>query len=101
MLASAPKRKQEIPYIGCKVFDGTTSKNDWDGILGSKDLPRVINPKKGYIVTANNRVMPDNVKYDLGATITSTVRAQRITELIQNGISSGHKFDYKDMMTIQ
>jgi hypothetical protein len=45
--------------------------------------------------------MPDNVHSDIGATITSTIRAQRITELIQKGINAGHKFDYKDMLTIQ
>lgn len=44
--------------------------------------------------------MPDNIPTDVGATITSTIRAQRITELIQKGIDAGHKFDYKDMMTI-
>ena len=66
-----------------------------------KDLPRVINPKKGFIVTANNRQMPDNVNIDAGATITSTIRAQRITELIQKGINANHKFDYNDMLTIQ
>jgi penicillin G amidase len=66
-----------------------------------RDLPRVINPKKGFIVTANNRQMPDNVNIDVGATITSTIRAQRITELIQKGIDANHKFDYNDMLTIQ
>lgn len=45
--------------------------------------------------------MPDNVNIDVGATITSTIRAQRITELIQKGISANHKFDYNDMLTIQ
>lgn len=45
--------------------------------------------------------MPDNVNIDLGATITSTIRAQRITELIKKGIDAGHKFDYNDMLTIQ
>jgi penicillin amidase len=83
------------------VLDGTKTDNDWVGFVPPKDLPRVINPKKGFIVTANNRQMPDNVKSDYGATITSTIRAQRITELIKSGIEKGHKFDFKDMQTIQ
>lgn len=61
--------------MGCRVLDGTTRHHDWIGYLPAKDLPRVVNPKKGYIVTANNRQMPDNVKSDVGATITSTIRA--------------------------
>jgi acyl-homoserine lactone acylase PvdQ len=70
-----PVRKNSNPYTGCRVLDGSKSDNDWIGWLKPKDLPRVINPKKGYIVTANNRQMPDNVRTDIGATITSTIRA--------------------------
>ena len=70
-----PIRKHQKPYTGCRVLDGTTTQDDWVGYLKPKDLPRVINPKKGYIVTANNRQMPDNVNIDVGATITSTIRA--------------------------
>lgn len=50
-----PLRKSSKPYSGCRVLDGTVSDNDWIGWVKPKDLPRVINPKKGYIVTANNR----------------------------------------------
>ena len=70
-----PIRKNGNPYAGCKVLDGTNSDNDWVGWVKPRDLPRVINPKKGFIVTANNRQMPDNVYSDIGATITSTIRA--------------------------
>ena len=48
-------RKHNKPYTGCKVLDGTTSENDWVGYIKPEDLPRIVNPKKGYIVTANNR----------------------------------------------
>lgn len=98
--SNIPLRKHSKPYVGCRVLDGTKTDDDWVGFMHPKKLPRVINPKKGYIVTANNRQMPENVANDVGATITSTIRAQRITELIQKGIDAGHKFDYKDMLTI-
>ena len=75
MAASAPIRKNKTPFSGCKVLDGTNSENDWDGYIPAKDLPRVINPKKGYIVTANNRAVTDYAKLDVGATLTSTARA--------------------------
>jgi penicillin G amidase len=73
--ASLPIRKSKNPYSGCRVLDGTKSDDDWIGWVMPKDLPRVINPKKGYIVTANNRQMPDNVGLDHGAAVTSTIRA--------------------------
>jgi penicillin amidase len=56
-------------------LDGTTSEDDWIGFIKPVDLPRVINPKKGFIVTANNRQMPDNSVTDQGATEPSTMRA--------------------------
>jgi len=80
--AMMPKRKNPSPFSGCRVHDGRTSDNDWEGIHDASDLPRVINPKKGYIVTANNRPAPEHSRLDIGATSTSTIRAQRITELL-------------------
>jgi len=75
MLAPTPNRKNKTPFIGARVLDGTTSENDWDGLIPVKDLPRSINPEKGYIVTANNRQTPDNVKNDYGAGLMATGRS--------------------------
>ena len=86
--------------MGCNVLDGTTSANDWEGILPAKELPRMKNPAKGYIVSANNRLVPDNVKSDLGATIVSTVRAQRITEMIERHLSWPMRFEFDDLKNI-
>ena len=74
-LAAAPIRNNSSPYLGCTVLDGTTTKHDWIGFVESKDLPRIKNPHSGFIVNANNRLAPDNVKSDFGNTITSTARA--------------------------
>lgn len=95
-----PKRRHDKVYTGCQVLDGTTSEDDWVGWVKPRDLPLIVNPKKGFFVTTNNRQMPDNVKSDIGATSNSNTRARRATEMIQAGIDSGHKFDYKDMLTI-
>ena len=65
-LTTAPVRKNKNPYSGCNVLDGTNTDNDWDGYLPAKDLPRLKNPKKGYIVSANNRLAPDTTKFDFG-----------------------------------
>lgn len=83
MLSPQPNRKNKIPFIGQRVLDGTTSENDWDGLVPVKDLPRSVNPEKGYLVTANNRQSPDNVINDYGAGLMSTGRSQRITEMIE------------------
>lgn len=99
LLSTMPKRKNSYPYLGCSIIDGTSSEHDWTGYYTTSELPRVVNPRKGYIVAANNRVVPDNVETDVGATVTSTVRAQRINELIQDAIASGTKLSYQDMIS--
>ena len=97
-----PRRKDETPYLGCRVLDGTKSDFDWlEGNVPVSELPRSINPKKGYIVTANNRQVSDNAVNDFGATSTSTGRAQRIDEMIQEHIDAGKKFTTEDMSRIQ
>ena len=56
---------------------------------------------KGYFVSANNRITPDNSFDDIGGTVMSTGRAARIEELISNHIVSGHKITLDDMRAIQ
>ena len=73
--ATLPIRNNSALYLGCRIQDGTTTTNDWLGYLPNEALPRVINPKKGYIVTANNRQVPEHFYDDHGATITTTARA--------------------------
>ena len=56
LMVPMPVRKDQTPYLGCRVLDGTTSQFDWeDSLVPLKDLPRSINPKRGYISNANNR----------------------------------------------
>ena len=87
MLASIPNRKDKTPYIGNRVLDGTTTAYDWDGLVPVRDLPRGLNPKKGYFSTANNRAVPENSQYDIGGNAPSTGRAQRIDEILSQMIA--------------
>lgn len=87
MLAPIPKRRDKTPNIGNRVLDGTTTAYDWEGLIPTRDLPRGINPTKGFFSTANNRAMPENSIDDIGANSPSTGRAQRIDEIIREMIS--------------
>jgi penicillin amidase len=101
MLAPVPNRKNKTPYIGNRVLNGETTDNDWDGYLPATELPRTYNPDKGYVITANNRHMPDHCANDIGATSMSTGRAMRIDEMISGYIKDGHKITVEDMGKIQ
>ncbi len=41
------------PRQGRFILDGSLTSNDWQGIIPQKDLPRMINPDKGYVLSAN------------------------------------------------
>ena len=70
-------------YAGTTVSRGWNGENEWDmGMLGEEDSPVVINPEKGYIVTANNKVSSTNVEHNIGTMIPQTSRAKRIAEMI-------------------
>jgi penicillin G amidase len=63
---------------------GWTGEYEWTGYIPFDELPHVINPDRGYIVTANNRIVEDDYPHFL--TVENMVgadRAQRITELIE------------------
>jgi penicillin amidase len=55
--------------------------DDWTGFLPAGDLPRVLDPDTGFIVTANNRVIPAE-PYPYGLTWGEPWRASRIIERI-------------------
>lgn len=64
-------------------------------------VPRIINPDKGFMVTANNRVTSPNVQYDIGTHMASPYRSERITQMIEKQIKSGVKFSVDDLIKMQ
>ena len=60
-----------------------TGEWDWRGWVPFEELPQVLNPKKGYIVTANNKPTGPDYPYNLGVDWAEPYRARRITELIE------------------
>jgi penicillin amidase len=67
MLLPSVNRKDKTPYIGSRVLDGTVSNYDWEGLYPLSVNPRSINPKRGFISTANNRQVPEHALYDAGS----------------------------------
>ena len=66
-----------------------------------KELPRVLNPEKGYLVTANNRAGGKHSKWHIADTFPSPPRAERITALIEELIAKKKgKIEINDLMAI-
>jgi penicillin amidase len=54
----------------------------WQGYLEEEEKPNFYNPKSGLIVTANNKIIPDNFPYYMGFDWEAPFRAERIRELL-------------------
>ena len=62
---------------------GWTGEYEWTGEIPFDELPSVLNPDGGAIVTANNRVVDDGYPYLLGADTAAGYRSDRILQLLE------------------
>jgi len=70
---------------GGRPAPGWTSESDWRGYVHHNEWPRTFNPSRGFVVTANNKAVPDSYPFRLGSSWEAPYRAARITEMIQTG----------------
>ena len=59
---------------------GWTGEHEWEGDIPFEELPVSINPKEGYIATANNRPVGDDYPYYIAIDFTPEFRVKRVTE---------------------
>jgi len=84
-------------HQGVRAREGWDSKNDWQGYIPFEELPRLLNPRKGYIATANNRVELPGYPYYITSDYVSPSRSSRITQLLE----AKPKLSLSDMKAIQ
>jgi penicillin amidase len=88
---------------GLLPVNGFSGNSRWQGFIPSNKMPSLLNPKEGFIVTANNQISKDYPHY-LSDLWEPPCRAMRIEELIrdQDQLSEADlqriQFDYKDLM---
>jgi penicillin amidase len=72
---------------------------EWAGFLPIKEKPHALNPTEGFIVTANNDLIPPGYAHmnAVGFEWADTYRSQRITEVL----STGHKLTVQDLARLQ
>ncbi len=61
---------------------GWTGEYDWTGYIPFEELPYVLNPQSGFIVTANNRVSPWDYEHHITEDWAYGYRAQRIVDML-------------------
>ncbi|MBA2537670.1 MAG: penicillin acylase family protein [Actinobacteria bacterium] len=67
---------------GSVPVPGWDSSHEWDGWIAQDELPRVRDPERGFIVTANNRIAGEDYPHELPGEYLSGYRARRIEELL-------------------
>jgi penicillin amidase len=61
---------------------GWTGEYEWDGYVPFDELPEIVDPPGGVIVTANNRIAPDDYPHHITSDYLDGYRAARIEELL-------------------
>lgn len=74
---------------------------EWSGFVPLSELPHSYNPAKGFVATANNKMIPDNYPYNIGFEWYARYRIQRITEVIEQARRTGHKLTLEDFEHLQ
>jgi penicillin amidase len=75
---------------------GWTGEYEWQGGISGTALPRLFNPAKGYLATANNQVVGKGSHLKLDGNYASHHRYSRIVELLE----SQDKFSLEDARKI-
>jgi penicillin amidase len=83
--------------LGLFPVPGWLEEYEWNGYIPYDELPRLFNPSTGYVVTANNKVAPDDYPYLISTRFAPGYRAERIQELLL----SRDRLSVEDMQRIQ
>lgn len=67
---------------GSLPVPGFNANEHWAGYIPFDELPNAYNPSVGYIVSANNKIVSPDYKYNLGNNFLSPFRASRISTLL-------------------
>jgi penicillin amidase len=75
---------------------GWSGENEWIGRVPFEELPQAINPQQGFIVTANQKIVPGDSPY-ISDWFSPPARAERIRKLL----ASEGRLDVPDIIAIQ
>jgi penicillin G amidase len=63
---------------------GWTGEYEWIGEIPFEEMPHAFNPSRGYIVSANHRIVSDEYPHYLGSDFMNGYRARRLIEMIES-----------------
>jgi len=78
-----PLRSRDNDLRGQVPAPGWETRYDWSGFLDSRLTPREINPRRGWIATANQRIHGPDYPHYIGSEWASPDRQERIEGLLK------------------
>ena len=70
---------------------GWTGEYEWEGTVPYDELPELVDPDRGYVLTANNRITPEDYPHHLTSDWLDGYRARRIEDVL--AASDEHDLD--------
>ncbi len=70
---------------------GWTGEFEWEGTIPYDEMPEVVDPESGFLVTANNRIVGDEYPHHITSEWLDGFRAERIEQLLR--ASSEHDIE--------
>lgn len=77
-----------VPNDGTWPRPGWDKRFDWKGFVPAAQMPAVLDPAEGFIVTANQQVQPEGAGPFLATDWDYGYRSERIRSLIQSAVAS-------------
>ena len=102
-LGALPVRSALTGFDGGRAQDGSTLRGMWQGMIPYDILPHCMNPKRGYLVTANHRTIQSFYKVPFGNMTGSsgdTDRGLRVKERIAEHLAENDRFSPEDVLAI-
>jgi len=79
LIGRLPRRRGGCPDL---PKPGWTGEFEWEGTVPYDELPEVVDPESGHLVTANNRIVGDEYPHHITSEWLDGFRARRIEQLL-------------------
>jgi len=80
LIGRLPRRRGGCPDL---PKPGWTGEFEWEGTVPYEELPELVDPESGYLVTANNRIVGDEYPHHITSEWLDGFRAKRIEQLLE------------------
>jgi penicillin amidase len=95
LIGRLPTRRGGVPDL---PKPGWTGEFEWEGTIPYAELPEVVDPDIGFLVTANNRIVGDDYPHHITSEWLDGYRAKRIEQMLAE--SDRHDLDgFQKMQT--